>query len=362
MLTSNSDILARHLKQCDKATDARYPIPSSQGSVKQSRAKTACDRCASGKIKCDSQEPCRHCKRKGTACNYTRSGYSDPYSSYRVDGAASAARLIDNSTHATPTTSPDTYNSSALEGVAPSVGNEDSLNPPDAQNIGYGNRMDFDSAEMEWFYGCDTTFNLENISNLHDMVYMPIDIDPFSKVDYQGLPYMSMLEQGNLERSDNIAFTGPTTSNANRLAPEVFLDTSNIEDLMNVDASQTQLSVSRAVGLSIAQLDPVEAKCTEMRELLGDSTKLASKDIIDTYINRSNLVSCTDLYVKYFQPNVPIVHIPTFQVTEASPILLLSMVLVGACYAKDIIPMPIISRLAMRLLGLMNDQSVRLRH
>ena len=80
---------------------------------------------------------------------------------------------------------------------------------------------------------------------------------------------------------------------------------------------------------------------------------------VTAFITRHNLVICSELYGKHFQPNVPILHMPTFYLIEASPILLLAVMLVGACYSDKMIPVSLINKLAMRLLVLIENQLVR---
>ena len=72
--------------------------------VKATRAKKACDKCASAKVKCDSQEPCGRCRAKSWICEYSREGYVDPYQEYRVtlDGESSHRESASN-TPVTPT-------------------------------------------------------------------------------------------------------------------------------------------------------------------------------------------------------------------------------------------------------------------
>ena len=90
-----SDVLARHVRRCDKAKSDPQIVP--KFSTKQTRAKSACNRCAELKLKCNSGDPCTRCKSKFISCNYTRQGYSDPYTLYRVNREHSASALEDRS-------------------------------------------------------------------------------------------------------------------------------------------------------------------------------------------------------------------------------------------------------------------------
>lgn len=82
-LTLPSDVLAQHLRRCDKPQNGQATV-ARKGAGKQTRAKRACDRCAKLKLKCTFQEPCDRCRRKSLTCEYTRAGYLDPYDEYRI--------------------------------------------------------------------------------------------------------------------------------------------------------------------------------------------------------------------------------------------------------------------------------------
>ena len=112
-------------------------------------------------------------------------------------------------------------------------------------------------------------------------------------------------------------------------------------------------------GFTMSQLDPTEAKCLEIRALLAGSWTSKDEDAL-AYINRSNLVLCVGLYGKRFQPNLPIIHLPTFTLIETSPTLLLALMLVGACCSESSVPRAIIDKLAMRLLFSIGSQAVSL--
>ena len=109
-------------------------------------------------------------------------------------------------------------------------------------------------------------------------------------------------------------------------------------------------------GFSLHQIDPVGAKCLEIQTLLRNSEAFVSPDIVTRYLTRTNLATCIELYGRHFQPNVPILHMPTFNVAKTSPILLLAMMLVGACYSNKLIPVSHINKLAMQLLTLIEHQ------
>lgn len=111
-------------------------------------------------------------------------------------------------------------------------------------------------------------------------------------------------------------------------------------------------------GFSQDRIDPVESKCCLMREVLLNGEPLGAHKEVKTYVTRENVTLCSELYGKHFQPNVPILHRPTFDLTQTSPILLVAIMLVGACYKEDLIPVYESSKLAMRLLVIIEQQPV----
>ena len=111
-------------------------------------------------------------------------------------------------------------------------------------------------------------------------------------------------------------------------------------------------------SFSIAQMDPVEAKCQQIRQLLEDSRPPVSGVIISTCITRRNLLLCSQLYGKHFQRNFPIIHSPSFKLMDASPILALAIMLAGACYSEGLLPLDYVTKLAMQLQVIITTQPV----
>jgi hypothetical protein len=109
-------------------------------------------------------------------------------------------------------------------------------------------------------------------------------------------------------------------------------------------------------GFLTAQIDPVEAKCADIRAILGS---FGTNDTPISYFTRANLVRLVELYSQYYQPNIPIVHGPTFRLIDESPVLLLAMMLVGACYSPEkTIPCTMVTKLSVMLLGWIDSQPV----
>ena len=87
-------------------------------------------------------------------------------------------------------------------------------------------------------------------------------------------------------------------------------------------------------GFSLAQSDPVEAKCVTVRALLLDIESNRSHDLIVNCLGRENILTCHQLYGRHFQSHFPILHSPSHNFLEAPPELLLAMVMAGAYVSR----------------------------
>lgn len=115
-----------------------------------------------------------------------------------------------------------------------------------------------------------------------------------------------------------------------------------------------------AAGFLPVQIDPVEKKCADIREIIRESSNGVIDEVLMSHITRANLVQLIEVYGRHYQPNIPILHGPTFCLVDESPVLLLAMMLVGACYSGETtISTPVVNRLAMILLGWIDNQPVR---
>jgi hypothetical protein len=118
------------------------------------------------------------------------------------------------------------------------------------------------------------------------------------------------------------------------------------------------LSSPASIGLTARQLDPLEARCDEIRNFLYDAEPVVGKDDINSYITRAIVVRCGELFGRHMSRNLPILHLPTFRLTETSVILALAVVLGGACYDTRLIPSQTITKFAKALLVLVARQTV----
>ena len=111
-------------------------------------------------------------------------------------------------------------------------------------------------------------------------------------------------------------------------------------------------------GLQVHQVDIVEAKCLEIKDYLRSLQTGLDLDSICTYISRDILVQCIQLYADRYNALQPILHLPTFDLANTSPILLVAMMLVGASYSQDFMPPFAIIHGAIHALLLMENSGV----
>ena len=110
--------------------------------------------------------------------------------------------------------------------------------------------------------------------------------------------------------------------------------------------------------LSLAQIDPVEARCGDMKSLLRSDGRRISDEVINTCITREKIVQAIGLFGQHFQRHLPILHAASFSLSQAPSGLLLAMFCVGACYDNTIMDTENILRTAMHILTDIESQPV----
>lgn len=253
----------------------------------------------------------------------TGEGYLDPYEAFQVMESTTSSRLINNRVPGRQGTS---QTSDSMEDVTPAmdlVTQQSSLFDsagvnPRAESMGiHSTTDDIDSFNMT---GCSTT----------DM-----------EIPLEELRWGSLLE---------LCDTLDSSFNMPALA-----------DSGETNASPADRSWQYTEGFQLQQVDTVEAKCDELRSYLRSSPANLPDGFIENYIARDQLVRCIELYGKHYQPIMPILHMPTFNLTTTQPVLLLAMMLVGACYSENDIPEAAIVQCAIHVLILIEDLPVRAR-
>ena len=360
-----SDVLARHIRQCIQSGQGNSGKAASQR-PKQTRSKKACNRCAKSKLKCDSKQPCSNCRSKSHSCQYTREGYEDPYNSYRIARGKQNSTMI--AVPARTSVSPPNSAVTPLDAASSlqeedcssleNVGDADEAlvldhqDPPSveeaimAQFSHENGGKTIGSGSALWDFAVDSGqwVNL----NQHIVMTPPMTDDQGCRTVYPSGQVEQILSATSDSDFDTLlqsqcfsSIYSPTGPQGPMSAPNppYFLDS---EPLLTNNA------------FLLRQLDPVEAKCVELRQMAQTSLNGST----DTgFITRDSLIKCTELFAKHFSPNVPVLHLPTFSLVDTSPILLLAIMLVGACYSSNI-PASTIHDYAMRLLNLIANQPV----
>jgi hypothetical protein len=365
-------VLARHLKRCEKAQDLDLTIvPVAKG---QTRAKSACNQCAEAKVKCDSRTPCRQCKRKGVACKYTRQGYSDPYISFQMQAlegvsVSSPIGAVQDSDCDLIPIHDDSLNSVSVAEQQQNLDLSmdylhdqpiiDPSNASEVADIGPTN-------QAGWAYAAQVS---RAFAEGQEFQWMPADFDLAPALDFIFDTYPDLFPQGGVRETD-IDLQNAASHQAPQIAPDEELllhrnregdvtDATSLADARTTSSCASYDSTNSIHGgFNLSQLDPVEAKCIEIRALLSALGRSAPDGSTLSYVNRSNLIHCVGLYGKHFQPNLPIIHRSTFTIAETSPALLLALMLVGACYSEKTVPRTIVDQLTMHLSAWIGSQTV----
>lgn len=110
--------------------------------------------------------------------------------------------------------------------------------------------------------------------------------------------------------------------------------------------------------LSLEQLDPLQAKCSEIQALLQGPGPAVPENVVGMATDRDNLLKALQLFGRNFQNHVPLLHATTFNLSTAPPVLVLAMFVVGACYADIVRPASYIFPMVMRVLIHIEQQQV----
>lgn len=304
-----SDTLLRHLRTCQEAkrnSNNLHPDPG-----RQSRSKKACNRCAQSRLKCDGQVPCQRCKEKSLPCEYTRQGYRDPYEAYQIT----------EKTEQEPPLNETSAESTTIEVfVPPQDGTRNT------HNVALANSLMTPSPERP---------DVDRSNEVY----------PNESTDYTNASVLSGYDIGlSLEDSDWDALLNQGfNTNLNEAFDLSVFPASSVQDQIRTPWQFTG-------GLQLQQIDSVEGKCVAIRNYIQSLPSAFGHNSILRYITRDRLVSSIQMYAKHYQSIVPILHLPTFELTKTPPVLLLSMMLIGSCYAGNDIPAAAIIQCAMGVL------------
>ena len=347
-----SDAFVRHLKRCDRAGDMEQMIRNLRP-TKQTRDKRACDRCAQMKMKCSSEKPCENCARRSVPCEYTREGYIDPFADCVVAPGPKYNEAKDDIEQ------PPALLSSFSESYFASPVSQSTQNFQ-VHSAGWSDTPWMESILLQNDTGHSVVNTLSGPQEDECTLGQPED----------GLGNLNLdlaLNGFPLGESGTFPFAALTDSTWDSLAldsgqrggPAIRPCITEYAATEATGLTLPRLSSTKKDGFSMMELDPVEAKAADIRNLLQGQDSLLSQEVIARYITRENVLTCCELYGKNFQRNLPLLHTPTFKLTEASPLLALSLTLAGACYSPAVIPYSCITKFAMRLLLVVQNQTVR---
>ncbi|KAI5786450.1 hypothetical protein DFH27DRAFT_259364 [Peziza echinospora] len=325
---SRSDVLLRHIRRCKKARDIFERSGST--SKRPSRSKTACNECATSRLKCDSQNPCAGCRKKSLECVYTREGYSDPYEVFRIPPANKLAELTSESSQSCSRSQsqPQNSNTSTTTSILPTrtptaPSGNDTTSLADTPATDHNGAIEFNGFDF------DVPFEFMNTTFLsgHGSTSMN---DGFLDLDWDSLLTFPEWPENNVATAIVPMTTSPTVSSSSVPKEPAWNSTE---------------------GLHLQQIDSVEAKCVDIRGYIGGFQTGIDHTILSKYITRDRLVDCVQLYATCFQSIQPILHLPTFELTKTPPDLLAAMMLVGACYSSPaVIPPAIVVQGAIHML------------
>ena len=364
----HSDVFVRHIRGCQKGLSDKDRCLGNK-SMARTKTKRACDECAKTKVKCDLQKPCNRCRRKSLKCEKTRNGYEDPYSMYGIQNPypSSSDIEVENSTPKDNNVIKSADHGYAVAHLEPplmetivhiseATHHEQDQTYSQQQQIEQPNTMALTCLPSPPSdNNSDACFNIPHLFT--DNFVFPDDEDGVAQEADPASIYFSSVV--NLDH-----FFNPQSQSKLLQGTPLSHSTSNLVEVKSQSGpdilSFYQPSPAYVGnGFSLARLDPLEAKCNQIIELLKRSGTLDSENTTYSYITRHNMVHLCHLYGKHFQHNLPIIHSPTFDMLKSPPILLLAIMLVAACYSKGFIPPAEVTKLAMRLLTAIAAEPVR---
>lgn len=367
-LSGTSDVLAQHQRKCETTLQSQETVrPKESG--KQMRTRRACDQCAQSKAKCDSKEPCGRCRSRSFACSHTRKAPHRIvlYAPQQRDGSAVSGSGARSSTPGSPLTQSRDGEVRDFFVVSPTnvdirAGGSSNADMHQGELLQQHEALVTASGRRDELYNSSLLVDQRQMFDFgigpmsEDLDFGPIfdtcsDLDslPFYS-DRNGTyePLQSSLPQSILGQGKLISHHSLLT---HKLISRIGAAISTLQPVPQP---------LQWTGFSVDQIDPVEASCQGLRNLLKASEPLVVTDeMISASITRENVLLCCRAYGEMFQRNYPIIHMPSFKLTETPPLLLLAVILGGAC-GSDGQPLSsaYITKFAMQTLILVQNQSV----
>jgi hypothetical protein len=104
--------------------------------------------------------------------------------------------------------------------------------------------------------------------------------------------------------------------------------------LTAISGNTQQCPDQGAILPALVQLDPFEGQRSKLLEQICSVVKSGQEQI--NWISSQNMKTFLWSYFRHFHKHMPMIHVPTWNITEVRPHLLLPMILVGAMYDGDV--------------------------
>lgn len=329
--------------------------------------RTACDRCVQLKTKCDNQNPCQRCASKSQRCEYTRDETSDSAPLGDFDGfeglnnsgwqaqvqfpsgaktmhsahlqTMESVEALQVSTHASATDS-----ITAASCIYDNFQNAtESSMWPDFLEMSLGLNLDGIAWQCEPSNGWDNTS-----TEIGSGYYMDTPSDGQNTQQITGQSRSNLTFSSRCEYCCVFRLTTEQELTIALLDPELIDNTTKVPSLL-------------PNCFLLAQIDPVEAKCKELNDLLCTNGNRIKFESSNQCITRGKLVQSIELFGRHFQRHLPIIHTASFNLYEAPRGLLMAMYCVGACYGGNIMTNQDLLKAAMQVLTDIEAQPVSIR-
>lgn len=276
-------------------------------------------------MKCDFQNPCGRCLRQNTPCQFTREKPEDLYQEYRI--------LEKNTSPEPPCSKERSQQTSEFSSVARS-------NSSVQQNLMSDTNLT-DSTANELNLSHDVPQDLSNILSFWDPEQAASCLDSPILTNLWDLGY-------------NPSFSGSCDS---QLSHEV-----NCETLLFNAAALSMSNVIEPLGLDIYsdnELDTYQNKCIEIMGLIKLMPPML-RDDFQNYITPWNLRRSFRRFCEDRGYYSVLLHKQSLNTAWSSPILLLAIMIVGACHAQTTIPLDKIIQIALLALNSIESEAVSL--
>ncbi|KAK1509558.1 hypothetical protein CTAM01_01681 [Colletotrichum tamarilloi] len=378
----NRDVLKRHFKACKERLRADVEIPQLPQNTR-GKKKTACDRCSHRKRACSSQWPCRTCLKDNRPCTYTAQIASDENDTLAAhDTQWDTSPMADNNRSdaksgtltersvaqesPVPTTPLDARASSNDLFHMPATGGgilDTYLDEPLTDELDLGDPFHYHAEEAPDLLIPDlvySTFDFPYETQTQNTIRYHFNyMKRFTK--FAGLA--QSFECGSLQerqlllqqiRRPNLGCDGrswdnylrsvfpltaePKISWRSSQTPSVSLSTESQYSLNNRSDDQlSRFQVGESVDLTckiVAMLRDItisKPRGSKINISWSGSIEFSCHNFFSPQRLQDNL----ELFWSCWYPNCPIIHKPSFSTSNASPLLIAAMAVLGACLSPS---------------------------